>query len=144
MAATTTPEENKRLARRFPEEVATEGKVDLIDEICAEDVIGHNPLGEIHGRDELKDHLESLQTAFGEFSATVEEVIAEGNLVAMRVTLQGTHAGEFMGVDPTGTEFEVVNMVFTRVKDGQIVERWVQPDMLGLMQQLGVIEQPGE
>lgn len=144
MAATTTPKENKRLARRFPEEVATEGNVSLIDEICAEEVIDHSPLGEVHGRRELKDQLESIRTAFGEFSATVEEAIAEGETVAMRVTLRGTHEGEFMGVEPTGTEFEVANMVFTRIEDGQIVERWVQPDMLGLMQQLGVVELPDE
>ncbi|WP_345784908.1 ester cyclase [Natrinema sp. 1APR25-10V2] len=144
MAATTTPEENKRLARRFPEEIATEGKVDLIDEICAEEVTDHNPLGEMHGRDELKDHLTSLRAAFGGFSAAVEEAIAEGEIVAMRVTLRGNHEGEFLGIAPTGTEVEVANMVFTRVEDGQIVERWVQPDMLGLMQQLGVIDVPGE
>lgn len=144
MTSTTTGEENKRVARRFPEEVATEGNIDVIDEICAEDVVDHSPLGDVRGREELKAQLESLRTAFEDFSATVEEAVAEGDTVAMRVTLRGTHVGDFMGIEATGKDFEVENMVFTRVEDGHIVERWVQPDMLGLMQQLGAIELPGE
>lgn len=140
MVATTTPEDYKRIARRFPEEVATERKIDLIDEICTEDVIDHSPLGENHGREALKEGLEGLLTAFPDFSATVEDICAEGNTVAMRVTLQGVHEGPFMGIEPTGREFEIQNMVFTHLRDGQIAERWVQPDMLGLMEQLGVVE----
>jgi steroid delta-isomerase-like uncharacterized protein len=141
MVAATT-EENKRLTRRFPEEVATKGNTDVIDEISSEDIIDHSPLGEVRGREELKEQIEYLRTAFGDFSATVEDIVAEGDTVAMRVTLRGTHQGEFMGVEPTGNEFEVRNMVFTRIEDGKIVERWVQPDTLGLMQQLGVVESP--
>lgn len=143
MASPTTTEENKRIVRRFPEDVATEGNVELIDDLCAEDVIDHNPLGEANGREELKEHIGRLRTAFGDFSATVEDIVAEDDTVAMRVTLRGTHDGEFMGVEPTGREFEIQNMVFTRVTDGKIAERWVQPDVFGLLVQLGVVEPPG-
>lgn len=143
MAATAETAANKRVARRFPEDVATEGNIDLIDEICATDVLDHSPLGELHGRTELKEQISSLLTAFEDFSATVEDTIAEGDTVAMRVTLRGTHVGEFMGVEATGSEFEVENMVFTRIEDRKIAERWVQPDMLGLFDQLGVVEAPG-
>lgn len=142
MAATTQPEKNKRIARRFPEEVATEGNVGLIDEICTEDVVDHNPFGTARGRAELRDHIEMLNAAFSDVSATVEDLIAEGDTVAMRVTLRGTHDGAFMGAAPTGTEFEVPNMVFTRIEDGRIAERWVQPNMLGLVRQLGIVELP--
>lgn len=143
MPATTTPEENKQLARRFPEEVATNGNVGAIDEICAEDILDHSPLGEMRGRAELTDQANYLLSAFGDLSATVEDIIAEGDTVAMRVTVRGTHAGEFMGIEPTGEEFEIQNMVFSRVTDGKLTERWVQPDMLGLMQQLGIVDPPG-
>nr|WP_312911351.1 ester cyclase [Natronosalvus caseinilyticus] len=142
MAATTTTEENKQIARRFPEEVATKGNTDVLEEICAEDVIDHSPLGEARGLEELEDQMEFLRSAFGDFSATVEDIVAEGDTVAMRVTLRGTHKGEFMGVEPTGRDFEVGNMVFTRIEDGKIAERWVQPDTLGLMQQLGAVDRP--
>ena len=142
MSTTTTSEENARIARRYPEEVATEGRVDLIDEICTEDVIDHSPLGDVRGREDLKAQIETLREAFGDFSATVEDTVAEGDTVAMRVTLRGVHEGEFMGVDPTGTEVTVGNMVFTRIEDGLIAERWVQPDMLGMLTQLGAIDLP--
>lgn len=130
-------EENKEIARRFPEEVATEGNLDLIDDICAEDILDHSPMWEVRGRDALKEQSRAVFEAFGDFSATVEDVVAEGDMVAMRVTVRGTHDGEFMGLEPTGRSFEFGNMVFTRIEDGRIAERWVQPDLLGLLRQLG-------
>ncbi len=135
---TVPSEENKQIARRFPEEIASEGNFDLIDEICAEDMIDHSPFWEMRGREAVKEQNRALFEAFGDFSATVEDIAAEGDTVAMRVTVRGTHEGEFMGLEPTGRSFEIGNMVFTRIEDGRIAERWVQPDMLGLLRQLGV------
>jgi predicted ester cyclase len=86
--------------------------------------------------------MSAFLAAFPDFEATVEDIVAEGDTVAMRVTLRGTHDGPFMGVEPTGNPFEVRNMVFTRIEDGKIAERWVQPDTLSLMQQLGAVELP--
>ncbi|MFC7098909.1 ester cyclase [Halobaculum marinum] len=135
--------EAKRIARRYPEEVATERNLDLIDELLTEDYVEHGPFGrESHGRAEDRAGMDEILTAFPDFEATVEDVIAEGDMVAMRVTLRGTHEGEFMGIEPTGRSFEVQNMLFTRIEDGKIAERWVQPDTLGMFQQLGVVESP--
>ncbi|WP_416838719.1 ester cyclase [Haloferax sp. DFSO52] len=139
---TRTPGAAELVARRYPEEIATEGKLDLIDEICTEDVLDHSPLGEIKGHEEQKAQIRMLRDAFGDFSATVEDVVTEGDMVAMRVTLRGMHKGEFMGAEPTGNTFEVSNMVFTRVEDGMIAERWVIPDMMGMLTQLGIVELP--
>lgn len=141
--ATTSTTENAAIARRIPEEVATEGNVDLIDEICADDVVDHSPLGEPRGREAMKEQLRGILEVFSDFSATVEDTVTEGDTVAMRVTLRGTHDGEFMGVAATGKRFEIDNMVFTRIEDGKIAERWVLPDMLGLFTQLGVVDAPG-
>ena len=132
-------EENKSIARRVPEEVATEGNVDFVDEICAEDVVEHGPFGELNGREGVKEQVEAFRDAFDGFSATVDDIVAEGDTVAMRVTLRGTHDGEFRGIEPTGRSIEVQNMIFTRTEDGKIVERWLQPDLLGLRRQLGVV-----
>ncbi|MFC7204509.1 ester cyclase [Haloferax namakaokahaiae] len=137
-----TPEGNELVARRFPEEVATEGNIDAIDEICTEDVADHSPLGETKGREELKEDIRGLREAFSDFSATVEDVVSNDDLVAMHVTLRGTHDGEFMGTEATGKTFEVGNMVFSRIENGLIAERWVQPDMLGMLDQLGIVEKP--
>ena len=63
-----------------------------------------------------------------------------GDVVALRVTLKGTHTGEFMGIEPTGEEFEFLNLVWNRMADGQVAERWVVPDMLTFFAQLGLEE----
>ncbi|KAB1197165.1 MULTISPECIES: ester cyclase [Haloferax] len=139
---TRTPEAAELVARRYPEDVATQGNIDLIDEICTEDVVDHSPLGELTGREEQKAQIRMLREAFADFSATVEDVVTEGDVVAMRITLRGMHKGPFMGVEATGNTFEVSNMVFTRVEDGLIAERWVIPDMMGMLTQLGIVELP--
>ncbi|KAB1186624.1 MULTISPECIES: ester cyclase [Haloferax] len=143
-ASTPTPgaDANALIARRYPEDIATQGNLDLIDEICVEDVLDHSPLGDLKGREEQKEQMRMLRGAFSDFSATVEDVVTEGDMVAMRVTLRGTHDGEFMGRDGTGKTFEVSNMVFTRIEDGLIAERWVIPDMMGMLTQLGIVDAP--
>lgn len=131
------------IARKVPEDVATGGNLDLVDEIYAEDCVEHGPFGQdTEGRDALKEQLQAFLEAFPDFEATVEDTVTEGDTVAMRVTLSGTHEGPFMGIEPTGESFRVRNMVFTRVEDGRIVERWLQPDTLGLLAQLGVVDSP--
>lgn len=131
-------EKKKRVARRVPEELATDGNLDLVEELYAEDAVEHDPFGDHSGRAAIRENMERVLSAFPDVSATVEDIVGEGDLVAMRVTLRGTHDGEFMGIEPTGKAFEVGNAVFTRLEDGEIVERWVQPDTLGLLQQLGI------
>lgn len=139
MAATDQRiEQNKRTARRIPEELATKGDLDLIEELYAADAVEHDPFGEHSGRTAIRESMEVLRVAFPDFSASVEEIIGEGDVVAMRVTLRGTHEGVFLGAEPTGRTFEVENSVFTTLDDGMVVERWVQPDTLGLLQQLGI------
>ena len=143
MSSTTLTEENKRIARRYPEEVATGGNVDLIDELLAEEYVEHGPFGgETRGAEADKEQMRAMLAAVPDFEAIVEDVVAEGDTVAMRVTLRGTHEGEMMGIEGTGKSFEIGNMVFTRIEDGKIVERWIQPDMLGFMQQVGAVDLP--
>lgn len=144
MSSTSTPEKNKRLAGRFPREVATAGNTDRIDELCTEDVIEHSPMGERRGREELKAQSRAIHAAFPDVTVTVEDAVAEGEMVAQRLTFRGTHEGMFMGIEPTGNEVEIANMLFTRIRDGKIAERWLLPDTFGLVQQLGVVDLPGE
>ncbi|MHC3438411.1 ester cyclase [Natrialbaceae archaeon A-gly3] len=145
MAATTTPEENKQIVRRIPEEVANKGNVDLVDEIFAEDLVDHlpAPFGEMHGREAAKEQFKQLHATFPDLEVTVEDIIAEEDTVAARVTWRATHTGEFLGIEPTGREVEFPVFAFLRLQDGKVVERWIQPDQLGLMQQFGVVEPPG-
>lgn len=134
-----TIEDNKRLARSVPEEMATDQNFDRVDEVFAEDVVEHNPLaGDVRGREAIREAFQDHLDSFPDFEATVERIVAEGDLVAMHVRWRGTHEGPFMGVEPTGETFEAENMVFTRVEDGKIAERWLLPDALGMLRQLGV------
>lgn len=137
----TTAEENKRLARRIPEGVATEGKLHLIDELFAENFV-ENSGGNDYDRQAFKDHVEAAREAFPDLSATVEHLVAEENFVAQHVTIRGTHKGEIMGIEPTGNAIEISNMVFSRVEDGRVVERWRTTDDLRRFQQIGAIELP--
>lgn len=134
----TTPEENKRIVRRIREEVEQQRNLDAIDEIFAEDVVTHTPVGEFRGPDAIREMYESDSEAFADSTETIHSVVAEGDTVAMRLTESGTHNGPFMGIEPTGRPFEIETMSFFRLEDGRIAEWWVQPDMLGFVQQLGV------
>lgn len=143
MSAKTTAEANKHTVRRHVEEVANNGNIDFIDEIFAEDAIDHSPLGVTQGRRAVKEQFEYVFSSFGNVSMTVEDIVGEGDTVALRVTQRARHEGEFMGIEPTGREFEMEIQTFFRFENGRIAERWARPDTLGLMRQLGVIEPPG-
>jgi steroid delta-isomerase-like uncharacterized protein len=144
MAVTTTPEENEQIVHRFVDEVVNKGNYDPINELIADDLRDYTPFGETRGRDALRETTRQIHTAFPDFSVTPHEVVADGDTVAVRMTQRGTHDGTFMGFEPTGRTFEIEAMAFVRVEDGQITERRVQPDMLGLLQQLGVVDPIGE
>ena len=131
-------EENRAIVRRCYEEL---NKKNLgVVELFAANYVNHQAGGvEIHGPEELKQFLTGLFTAFPDLRFTVEDLIAEGDKVAARWTSQGTHNGEFMGIAPAGKQVTVTVCDIAHWEGGKIVEDWVLVDMLGLMQQLGVI-----
>jgi steroid delta-isomerase-like uncharacterized protein len=138
--------ENKNIARKYPEEVISEGNLGLIDEIIADDYVEHSSVRPepLHGPDEVKEYVSTLRAAFPDIHCGVEDLIAEGDTVVRRDRATATHEGEFMGIEATGTEGVVEGIHIHRIEDGQLVETWAQNDMLSLMQQLGVVELPGE
>ena len=140
----TTAEGNKGIARRIIEEVVEQGSLDAVDELYTEDAVEHTPMGDFSGHEAIKEGFKMTRRAFSDYTVTVDDIIAEGDTVAVRLTERGTHDGEFLGTDPTGQEFEHQTMAFLRLENGKVAEWWIQPDNLGLMQQLGVIEPPGE
>lgn len=98
----------------------------------------------MHGPEEYKEQITLFRSAFPDLEVTVEDIVAEGDRVVLRNRLTGTHEGEFMGIPPTGRKVESTGLVMGRIREGKAVEEWPQPDTLGLMQQLGVVEPPGE
>lgn len=145
--ATTEAEQNKELARRDIEEVWNEENYDVIDELYADDFIHHDPAypGDIRGPDGQKEFVKMYNTTFpGTPSITIEELVAEGDMVTLRWTGRGTHEKGFMGVEPTQADVEITGQSMARVEDGKIAEMWSHYDALGLLSQIGAVEPPSE
>jgi steroid delta-isomerase-like uncharacterized protein len=142
MAVTSRLEENKKVARRVPEEINSYRRLDLIDEVFAEDAVEHGGMEDVEGVEALRGMFNQYHDAFDEMSVTVEDIFAEGDRVAMRVRIQGRHVGEFVGVEPTDVEVDFGGIVVSRIEDGKIAERWVHIDNLSMLRQLGVDRMP--
>jgi steroid delta-isomerase-like uncharacterized protein len=136
-------EENKALVRRFFEEMLNPGNADLGDDLFAVDAVDHAAFpGQVAGREGFKQAVRMVHGAFPGIRYTADDMIAEGDRVATRWTLRGTHAGEFLGIPPTGKQVTVTGINVLRFANGQIVECWETWDRFGMMQQLGVIPAP--
>ena len=136
-------EENKAIFRRYVEEVGNEGNLDLADEIFS-NYVSHQPDGSAleRGPEDVKRFMGEFRSAFPDFHVTIEDQIAEGDRVATRWTMRGTHEGEFRGISPTGKQITVTGIGIFRFSDGKVVESWDNFDQLGMMQQLGVVSSP--
>lgn len=132
--------------RRYTDEVFNEQNYDVVDELLAADIVDHNPAVpmEVTSPEEFKGSVELIHAAFPDFEASIESVIAEGDRVVTRTREGGTHEGEFAGIEPTGKSVEVQAINIYRIEDDRIAEMWIQVDMMGLMQQLGVVDPSGE
>jgi steroid delta-isomerase-like uncharacterized protein len=106
-------------------------------------VIYDAPPGMQHGREGFRQFVAMFLTAFPDAHVTIEEEFADGDYVIHRGYTTGTHQGEFQGIPPTGKQVKMKTIDIWRVANGKMVENWVQMDMLGLMQQLGVVPSMG-
>jgi steroid delta-isomerase-like uncharacterized protein len=139
-------DQNKALVRRFIEELFTHGNTSAADEILAPDFVEHEqlPPGIPKGREGVKVLATILRSAFPDLKATIEDTIAEGDKVVIRMTWSGTHKGEFMGVPATGKRVSIGVIDILRMDGGKCVEHWGQMDSMGMMQQIGAIPAPVE
>jgi len=113
--------------------------------VLTPDTIDHNPSpGQGPGLEGVKQVFKEFVAAFPDFQLTVEDMIAEGDKVASRLTLRATHRGEFQGVPATGKQVTQTGIDIVRIAGGKVVERWSEFDNLGLLQQLGAVPQPGQ
>ena len=137
-------EENKILARRFLQEVFSEGDLEEAGELFAEGFVLHDPAipEEVRGPEGVKGYVGMYRAAYPDTNFTIEDQIAEGDRVVTRWTGRGTHQGDLMGVAPTGSRVEVPGILFDRVSEGKIEESWVVYDALGMMRQIGAIPAP--
>jgi predicted ester cyclase len=138
-------EENKAVYRRFVEEVINQGNLDPIEEIFSPDYLDHSaPPGAPPGLDAVRMIPKMFRGGFPDLHFTIESMVGEGDKVATYVVGRGTHDGPFLGIPPTGRQATWESMGIFRVVDGKIVEHWGQPDLMGLLQQLGAIPPLGQ
>jgi steroid delta-isomerase-like uncharacterized protein len=136
-------EENKVIARRYFEGL-NKADLTIADELFSPDHVTYMPGSPPMNSEGLKQAFSMFSSAFPNLNHTLEDQIAEGEKVATRFTLRGTHQGPFFGIPPTGKQVHVTGITIHRIVNGKIVEQRVEMDMLGIMQQLGVIPAPGQ
>jgi steroid delta-isomerase-like uncharacterized protein len=134
-------EDNKALVQRLFEEVFNQKRLERADAFVAPDYLDHGAVpGQGPGLEGAKQQRWAMYfAAIPDLHATIDDLVAEGNKVVVRYTVEGTQQGALPGVPPTGKRFRISGISIYRLAEGKITEQREQMDMLGLMQQLGVI-----
>jgi steroid delta-isomerase-like uncharacterized protein len=92
----------------------------------------------------LEQFLQGMMTAFPDASVTIEDLIAERDLVVKRYTVRGTHRGDFSGIPPTGNPVTFTGATVYRVQDGKFKEGWWNYDLFSILAQIGALPQPSQ
>lgn len=136
-------ETNKAIILRMVQQVWNEGRIDLVEEFFEEDyvelIVGQPPRT---GYELVRQGVELMRNTFPDFVLSIGEQLGEGDRIATRWTMTGTHQGEFYGIPPTGKQINQSGATFYRLSNGRISEIWLLADTMGLLQQLGVIPTP--
>lgn len=137
-------EENKVIIRRTFEEIFNQGDLDVADEILSPNYVGHDPAlpEDMHGPESFKQFVAQMRSAFPDIHITIDDQFAEGDKVVTRFTSRSTHLGDFAGIPPTGKQLTTEGISIDWMVDGKSEESWTIYDVMGMMQQLGVIPAP--
>jgi steroid delta-isomerase-like uncharacterized protein len=138
--------EHKTIIRRFVEEGLNNRNAALIDEVYSTDYIGHDPERPVPRRvEDLKQGLVGLLgKVFPDAHYSIEDLVAEGDLVVWNWNFRATHEGDLMGIPPTGKLVSFSGVNIFRMLDGKVVEEWVYRDTIGLLRQLGALPSLGQ
>jgi steroid delta-isomerase-like uncharacterized protein len=132
-------EDNKAVARRAFDVINT-GNLEVVDELIAPEYVYTAPgTPEVRGPEGWKQLISTYRAAFPDLHMTVDDVMTEGDKVAVRWSATGTHRGELMGIPPTGKRVTVTGMIMSRCAGGKIVEEHEIFDSLGMLQQIGAV-----
>ncbi len=136
-------EEHKALIQRTVD-AFNQGDWGAVDQLFAAHYVDHDRFraGLPPGPAGVKQAWRMFRAAFPDLHATIEDLIAEGDKVAVRGAIRGTHQGELMEIPPTGQQVTVTLMDINRIEGGKLVARWGEADMLGLLQHLSVVSTP--
>ena len=140
-------EANKATVRRWYLELFSQGDLSLADELCTADYLNHDiytpPGGWPRGPEGTKAIVTTYRAAFPDVHFTIDDQVAEGDKVVTRWTGRGTNKGPLMGMPPTGKTMTASGISIERFTGGKIAEVWVNFDLLGMLQQLGLVPSPG-
>jgi len=136
-----TPEENKHLIRRYLTAFNDRDR-DTLEQLLDDDVVEHGVHGDIRGPEEMIAFLDTHFELFPDYTGNADLITAEGDVVTVRYSAEGTHTGEYRDVEPTGHTVEWTGIAMYRVEDDQIAEVWVEEDRLGLLEQLQAVDPP--
>jgi predicted ester cyclase len=138
-------EQNKAIIRRWLEEGWTNGNLAVADELIDPGFVVHGAGGQAvpTGPEGAKQLVSAWRTGFPDGRMNIDDLFAEDDKVVIRMTWVGTHTGDFYGRAATGRPVSVTSIGIDRVANGKIVEGWGEVDMLGLYEQIGVIQRPG-
>jgi predicted ester cyclase len=121
-------EENKTIIHRYFEALMKDKTDATVDRFVSDE--------------NLKQHIRMFEVAFPGYQLSMEDLIVEGDKIAVRSVMTGTHQGNLMGIPATGKQVTVPLMMIYRIDDGKIAEFWINADTLGLLQQLGMTLAP--
>lgn len=139
MATADTIERHKENFRRLMAETH-EGNLDVIDEIVDENVVTHGFFGmDATDRDEYREFFVRFGSAFADQEFVIEDLVGEDDLLVVHFSISAVHRGRVLGIEPTGTELSWTGTAIDRYEDGKIVEAWLYPDYLTILDQLGVL-----
>lgn len=127
---------NKAVYCRFVDEVYNGGTMAMVDSLVAKDFVMN---GTSMTREEIKQSIGALRTGFPDLHVDVESLVGEGDEIAARVVIRGTHKGTYLGTPRTGKSIVLNSLVLYRVRDGMLAKRWSGPDDLELRRQLGLL-----
>lgn len=132
---------NAAAARRILDEAFNQGRLEVFDEVCAPDIVTHDPAepDDLRGIEAHKGRVEGYRVAMPDIAVTIEDLIADGDTVVTRWMARGTNDGELMGMPPTNRPVEITGISIDRFDaSGRVVETWDQWDNAGFMSQLGI------
>ena len=131
-----TIETNKALVRRFIDEIFVQGKFDSVDELLADDFVPHTWPHSGDGKADLKGAIERVGKGLTGAKFVIDDMIAEGDEVAVRLTASATQTGPFMGMPASGRSYKIAEIHIFKFRDGKVTDHWHQFDAMGMMQQL--------
>ena len=133
-------EQNKFLATRFYEEILNGRRMDVADEIMSPEYVDHSAAAP--GLENFKIYLTMITSVFPDIKVTIEDLFADEDKVAVRLTIRGAQMGSFSGFPPAGRQATWTGMDIIHFSNGRITERWSERDFLNMLLQLGHVQYP--